>query len=55
MLVYFLRYGKNELLGHKVLADGEGVAGGERGDSLALRLAALMDGPRLGLLPGQLG
>lgn len=35
MLVYFLRYGKNELLGHKVLAAGEGVAGGERGDSLA--------------------
>lgn len=28
MLVYFLRYGKNELLGHKVLAVGEGVAGG---------------------------
>lgn len=29
MLVYFLRYGKNELLGHKVLAGGEGEVGGE--------------------------
>ena len=35
MLVYFLHYGKNELLGHKVLTAGEGVAEGGRGDSLA--------------------